>query len=194
MLRFFLASQLSERYGGAAESVFRRDFRILTDGRNTPRQNLEDLAEAVIGDARSYYRGLKIKPSDVSGPPAKNVMVLLMYILMREQQATDWGETRATSLKEIEPSEMQIHHLFPFNFMMTDKDALGYRDYAELNPSEYRSEVNDIANMTFLSKPTNIRIADLPPWQYLPQETSKEMRRAAFCSRRSNIMAPKSVR
>ena len=75
---------------------------------------------------------------------------------------------------------MQIHHLFPFNFMMTDKDALEYRERAELNPSEYRSQVNDIANMTFLSRPTNVRITDLPPWQYLPQETSKEMRRAHF--------------
>lgn len=180
MLRFFLSSQLSERYGGAAETIFRRDFRILTDQSDTPRQNLEDLAKLVVGDARQYYRGMKIQPSDVSGPPTKNVILMLMYILMRQHQATDWGEGRGMSLKEIEPSRMQIHHIFPFNFMVNDKDALAYADREGLKPSQYRREINDIANMTFLSKPTNVRIGDLPPWLYLPQETSKAMRRAHF--------------
>src|SRR5439155_4766941 len=190
MVRFFLASQLSERYGGAAETIFRRDFRVLTDQSATPRQNLEDLAKAVVGDARQYYRGLKIQPSDVSGPPAKNVILLLIYILMCQARATDWGEGRGTSLKEIELSEMQIHHIFPFNFMVNDKDALEYADRIGLKPSQYRREINDIANMTFLSKPTNVRIADLPPWTYLPQETSKEMRRAHFIPEDQRLWHP----
>jgi len=190
MLRFFLSSQLSERYGGAAETIFRRDFRILTDQNDTPRQNLEDLAKAVAGDARQYYRGLKIQPLDVFGPPAKNVILMLMYILMREAQATDWGEGRGTSLKDIEPSEMQIHHIFPFNFMVKDKDALEYADQNELKPTQFRREINDIANMTFLSRPTNVRIEDLPPWTYLPNETSKEMRRAHFIPEDKNLWHP----
>jgi hypothetical protein len=190
MLRFFLSSQLSERYGGAAETVFRRDFRILTDQNDTPRQNLEDLAKAVVGDARQSYRGLKIQRSDVSGPPAKNVILLLMYILMRQRQATDWGEGRATSLREIELSEMQIHHIFPFNFMVNDKAALDYADRKELKPSQYRREINDIANMTFLSKLTNVRIGDLPPWQYLQQETSKELRWAHFIPEDQQLWHP----
>ncbi len=190
MLRFFLSSQLSERYGSAAETIFRRDFRILTDRSDTPRQNLEDLAKAVVGEARQYYRGLKIQPSDVSGPPAKNVILMLMYILMRDKQATDWGEGRGTSLKDVEPAEMQIHHIFPFNFMVKDKDALEYADRNELKPSQFRREINDIANMTFLSRPTNVRIEDLPPWTYLPQETSKEMRRAHFIPEDPHLWHP----
>ena len=180
MLRFFLSSQLSERYGGAAENVFRRDFRILTDQNDTPRKNLENLAKAVLGDARQYYRGFKIQPSDVSGPPAKNVILMLMYILMRQRSATDWGEGRGTSLEDIEPSEMQIHHIFPFNFMLNDGDARDYAESAGLKPSQYRAEINDIANMSFLSRVTNVRIKDMPPWQYLAQETTKEMRYAHF--------------
>jgi len=180
MLRFFLNSQLSERYGGGAETVFRRDFRILTDQNESPRKNLEELAKGVTADAKQYYRGLKIQAADVSGPPAKNVILMLMYILMRRDQATDWGEGRGMALNDIEPSKMQIHHIFPFNFMVKDKDGLAYADRNGLKPSHYRREINDIANMTFLSQPTNVRIGDLPPWGYLPQETSKAMRRAHF--------------
>jgi hypothetical protein len=66
--------------------------------------------------------------------------------------------------------------LLMFSFKV--KDALAYAEKNQLKPREYRSEINDIGNMTFLSISTNVRIGDLPPWQYLPQETSKEIRRA----------------
>jgi len=180
MLRFFLNSQLSQRYGGGTEGVFKRDFRILTDKTGTPRQNLEELAKGVTADAKQDYRGLRIQTADVSGPPTKNGILMLMYILMRQKQATDWGEGRGVPLREIEPSDMQIHHIFPYNFMVTDKAAKAYAAAKGLKDSNYRREINDIANMTFLSLAANGRIKDSPPWQYLPHETSKEMRRAHF--------------
>jgi hypothetical protein len=190
MLRFFLNSQLSERYGSGAETAFRRDFRILTDQTQKPRKNLEELAKGVTADAKQAYRGLRIQASDVSGVPSKNVVLLLMYILMRQRQATDWGNGREVSLKEIDPSNMQIHHIFPFNFMLKDKDALEYADRNLLKPSQYRSEINDIANLTFLSLPTNVRIGDAPPWQYLSQETSKAVRRAHFIPENQALWYP----
>jgi len=190
MLRFFIFSQLSERYGGGAESTFRTDFRVLTDQNDTPRQNLEDLAKAASADARQYYRGLKVRPDDVSGLPAKNVMLLLMYVLMRQQKATDWGAEGRTLLRDIEPADMHVHHIFPFNFMVKDKDARAYADREELNPSEFRAQINDIANMTFLRNSTNTRIGDLPPWQYLLQETTKELRRAHFIPENRSLWTP----
>jgi hypothetical protein len=189
MLRFFLNSQLSERYGGGAEGVFRRDFNTLTDD-DTPRNNLEELTKGVTADARQYYRGLRIKAADVSGPPSKNVVLLLMYILMRGSQATDWGKWRDTPLRDIEPSNMQIHHIFPFNFMVTDKDGLAYAARRELNPSQYRREINDIANMTFLSQAENEQIGDLAPHVYLDNETTKEMRRVHFVPENRAVWYP----
>jgi len=189
MLRFFLNSQLSERYGSGAEGVFRKDFRILTED-DTPRRNLEELTKGVIADARQYYRGLKIKPADVSGPPTKNVILMIMYILMCRQQATDWGEGRGVSLNEIEPSKMQIHHIFPFNLMVKDKGGLAYADQKGLKPSQYRAEINDIANMTFLSQATNVRIGDLSPHEYLSQETLKAMRRAHYIPEDKTLWYP----
>jgi len=190
MLRFFICSQLSERYGGAAETVFRRDFRVLADDNDTPRQSLADLAKTVAADARQWYKGLKIKPSDVSGPPAKNVMLLLMYVLMRQERATDWALDERTPLKEIEPAEMHVHHVFPFNFMMKDEAAKAFADNQEMNPSEFRAIVNGIANMTFLRNSTNSAIGDQPPQQYLPQYTTKEIRRAHFIPEDRSLWTP----
>jgi len=54
-------------------------------------------------------------------------------------------------LNEVELSNMQIHHIVPFNFMASDKAGLAYADRNRLKPSQYRGEINDIANLTFLS-------------------------------------------
>jgi len=74
--------------------------------------------------------------------------------------------------------------------MLKDKDALEYADRNLLKPSQYRGEINDIANLTFLSLPTNVRIGDAPPWQYLPQETSKAVRRAHFIPENQALWYP----
>jgi hypothetical protein len=85
---------------------------------------------------------------------------------------------------------MHLHHIFPFNFMMKDKDAIAFADSEAWNPSEFRSWVNDIANLTFIRNSTNSQIGDLPPWQYLEQYTNKESRRAHFIPEDRKLWMP----
>jgi hypothetical protein len=190
MLRLFLCSQFSERYGGGAETAFRKDFRIMTENGGTARKNLEELADTIAHEARQYYRGLRIRSEDISGVPSKNVMLLIMYVLMRQRGATDWETVRARSLHEIEPTALHLHHIFPFNFMTKDRQARTYAEQKGLNPAAYRAELNDIANLTFLSNQSNSRIGDLPPSQYIVQETTKEMRRAHFIPEDKSLWVP----
>ena len=74
--RFFLLSQLSEHYGGGAETALARDFRTLSGDSKTVRQGLSELVDNVAREARQEYRGLKVKPDQVWGPPSKNVLIL----------------------------------------------------------------------------------------------------------------------
>ncbi len=178
--RFFVLSQLSEHYGAAAENALRRDFRTLTDPSSTPKRGLSDLAEAVKQEAKQSYRGLRIRPDDVGGRASKNVLVLLMYILMRERGATDWGTGKRPSFEEIEPRELHLHHIFPFNFMNGSKVAQQWYLDNDYSIVDFRNDVNDIANLTFLSQTKNSEIGDQPPWQYLPNETTPDMRKSHF--------------
>jgi hypothetical protein len=116
----------------------------------------------------------------VRGVPSKNVMLLMMYIVMRRQGATDLGLDCSRSLSDIRSDEIQLHHIFPFNFMTTDKEAKRFSDSMEYTPADLRAEVNDIANLTFTSQKRNASIGDLPPWQYLENETDKAIRKAHF--------------
>jgi hypothetical protein len=177
--RFFLLSQLSRHYSSSSESVLRRDFRTMKE-EPTPRRGLEELVTSVAQQARDEgYRGLKIRPDQVRGVSSQNVFVLLMYILMQNRDASDWGDD-GKKLSDIPPKEMQLHHIFPFDFLTKDKGALKVYTEHDKSPAEFREDVNDIANLTFLSEDRNKLIGNAPPWEYLPQYTTKETRKAHF--------------
>ena len=56
--------------------------------------------------------------SDVVGPPSKSVMLLMMYIIVQERGARDFGAVRPQPLAGMHSSKIQWHHIFPFNFLM----------------------------------------------------------------------------
>jgi hypothetical protein len=190
MMKFFLASQLGGHYSGAGETVLRRDLRYISEPGVRPKQGLRDLLDEVVGQAKQEYRGLRIKYEDVSGVPSKNVMVLLMYIVTRRANGTDFGLDNAPSLSQIQSSETQLHHIFPFDFMMKDPEALRFQRKQGLTPREYREWVNDVANITFLSQEKNARIGNASPWQYLENETTQEMRKAHFIPEDRDLWKP----
>lgn len=180
VVRFFILSQLSEHYSKAAETTLRRDFRVLTDSSQTAKEGLTELVDSVDHEARQYYRGLKVQPKHVYGVSSRNVLVLLIYIIMRRNEATDWGTGKRPTLDAIEPSDLQLHHIFPFDYMTKNK-AL-FQSYLEqgFTPADFRTDVNDIANLTLISKSKNVEISDTPPSQYFLNETTPQMRRAHF--------------
>lgn len=190
--RFFLFSQISERYGSAAETALAKDFRTLVADSNTVRQGLSELVDDASREARRYYRGLRIKPDDPFGVPSKNVLLLLMYALMRKRGATDWGGGPVKKLDEIAPDEMQLHHIFPFNFVSKNKAALKPYEEDDWTPAEIRAEINDITNLTFLTRAKNAEIGDTPPWEYLPNETTREMRKAHFIPEDPDLWKPEN--
>jgi len=187
--RFFILSQLSERYSAAAETILNRDFRTLSDF-SSPRDGLAELAASADKDARQFIRGLNVKPGHVSGPASKNVMLLLMYIIMRQRDAVDWGSGTHRRLSDISPVDLHLHHIFPFNFMVDNKLALEAFTKDGRAPVEYRRAVNDIANLTFISKDSNGAIGDDPPFEYLPLETTRTIRRAHFVPEDQSLWKP----
>ena len=190
--RFFVFSQLSEHYGSSGESTLAKDFRTLTGHSKSVRLGLTELVGEVNKEARQYYRGLRIKPDEVRGLPSKNVLMLLMYILMRKRGAADWGGGDVKSFDDIAPEEMQIHHIFPFNFMVNSEVAFKAYEEHGLTIANFRDDVNDIANLTFLTQATNAGISDNPPIEYLPNETTKASRKAHFIPEHSDLWRPEN--
>lgn len=192
MLKYFIVSQLGGHYSGAGETVLRRDLRYLSEPDIRPSEGLRDLLDVAVKEAKQQYRGLKIHHDQIRGVGSKNVMLLLMYIAMRRRGATDFGVPEGPTLDQVSTKDLQLHHIFPFDFMMRDSKARDYQERMQLTPWEYREEVNDIANITFISQAQNVRIGNVSPWQYLKNETTKEMRKAHFIPENRELWKPEN--
>jgi len=151
---------------------------------------LHTLLELAVEEAKQVYRGLKVKPVHVTGIASKNVMVLLMYTVMRKRNATDFGIRNPKPFDQIQGSKLQPHHIFPFDFMMKGEKVLAYKKEHDLPQWMYREEVDDIANMTFLSRESNEGIGNISPWHYLENETSPGMRRAHLIPEDRDLWKP----
>lgn len=187
--KFFLLSQLSEHYGAASDSTLRNDLRVICNESNVD-LGLSELIKQIESETRRDYRGLKVKPSDVCGVSSKNILLLLMYIAMRKKSATDFGLNSPKYLDEIPSANLQLHHIFPVNFMMESSQLKRLQQKFDMNDYEYRQTINDIANLTFTSKEKNASIGDLAPIQYLENETTKDIRRRHFIPANKDLWNP----
>ena len=111
---------------------------------------------------------------------------------MRKRGATDFGVPEGVTLDQISTKDLQLHHIFPYDFMMRDAKAQDYQERMQLTPWEYREEVNDIANITFISQTKNVQIGNISPWQYLENETTKQMRKAHFIPENRDLWKPET--
>ncbi|MFZ0423544.1 MAG: DUF262 domain-containing protein [Xanthobacteraceae bacterium] len=191
MMKYFIVSQMGGHYSAAGETVLRRDLRYMSAPGVPAIEGLQDLLGVATREARQEYRGLKISYKQIAGLPSKNVILLLMYIIMRKKGATDFG-SEAAALDQISAEQLQLHHIFPFDFMMKDNKGIEYQKGKQLSLSEYREQVNDIANLTFISQAKNAGIGNAAPWEYLPNETTRELRKAHCIPESRDLWKPEN--
>jgi hypothetical protein len=189
-VRFFLLSQLSGHYGASSESALRKDFKLLSG--LSPRAGLRELVEQVEGETRHEFRGLKVRPDQVYGVSSRNVLVLLLYLILRSHDATDWGPGPVMGIGELEPIETQLHHIFPPNFMVGNRAAFKWYDDNDYPRSTYQDDVNSIVNLTFISRSRNVTIGDRAPSEYLPNDTTARMRQVHLIPEDANLWKPEN--
>ncbi len=174
ILRFFFFSQLGNHYSGSTDTVLKKDLQPLSKPKTSIKKALQDLCSDIESETKQEYKGLYVAPHKIMGSPTKNPLILLMYAIMKKSGATDFDLSNKRYLDEIAPDEIHLHHIFPYDFMMKSKEAKAYQLSKGLTASEFRAEVNDIANLTFISKNQNSSIGKESPWQYMPNYTTKD--------------------
>ena len=152
LLFWYIHSMLWGRYAGSTESVLDKDLGLLEeDG---------DSIDNLIHELRQNRGDLKLYPSDFRGWSRGTRFYPMLYMLTRVSDTKDWetGDRLKHHLLG-NFSRLQLHHIFPKNYLYN---------------SEYeRSEVNALANMTFLTQEANLKISDRPPLEYFPEIESK---------------------
>ena len=147
LLFWFLEATIHGRFTASPETKLDQDLRAIAG-----RSPLNDL----IGNLRREVAGFDITPEMVAGRYQRNPFLLLMFIVFRKNQAQDWFTGTVVSSSNVgSDHELELHHIFP-------KAVLKQADKYESH------EIDDLANIAFLSQKANRNILGSPPSNYLP--------------------------
>lgn len=152
LLYWYINTFLWGRYAGSTESVLSQDLEII--------KKTDTALDGLIEHLRRNRGDLKVNPNDFKawGKGARFYPVL--YMMTRIYHAKDWDtgiELTDHMLGKLQ--RLEIHHVFP-------KSQLYKAGYS-------KSEVNALANFTFLTQETNLIISDRLPEEYLPETAQK---------------------
>jgi len=139
------------RYGGQTDQRLERDVSIVVH-ETSP---WEELRNQII-----EQRGrLEVRPADLVGRGTRHPLYRMIFILAKSLGAVDWFNGTSLAHARQNSYYLHSHHIFP--------QALLYREL--YNPHNHldRKKVNEIANRAFLTAPTNRRLSDRPPEEYL---------------------------
>jgi hypothetical protein len=153
LLYWYVHTFLWGRYAGSTETVLQQDL--------TQIENLDGGLDRLIEQLRKNRVDLRLAPSDFVGWSRGARFYPLLYMLTRVHGAQDWGSGVKLSKHILgTTSGLELHHIFP-------KSLLYKHGYTT-------SQVNALANFTFLTQTTNLEISDRPPTEYLPEYMKKQ--------------------
>ncbi len=138
LLYWYAHTILWGHYSASMETTLRRDL-VAIDGS-------EDTLEALIHQLYQSRGDLMLYPRDFEGATRRSRFYPMLYMMTRVCHSRDFGsgiELKHNLLGGM--SRLELHHIFP-------KARL--REYGY-----HRNEVNALANFTFLTKATNLKIS-----------------------------------
>ena len=155
LLFWYVHTLLWGRYSGSTETILNQDLEAIDDV-DSGLSDLIDLLRRNRGD-------LNLNPSDFMGWSIGTRFYPLLYMLTRVQGSLDWEIGSELSRHMLgRSSSLQLHHIFP-------KSRLYSHD-----PAYSMQEVNQIANFTFLTQETNLKVSNQDPAIYLEGYASKQ--------------------
>jgi len=147
LLFWFFEATIHGRFTGSPETKIDQDLRAIGGARP-----LDDM----IGNLRREIARLDITPEMMEGKYQRHPFMPLVFAVFRRYRARDWFTGTVLSSTNVGPEhQLELHHIFPRAVL---KGA-----------EEYESqEIDDLANIVFLSKKANMSILKSPPNEYLP--------------------------
>lgn len=153
LLHWLLVANARGRYSrGATETLLNEDLNIIF--------RRGDAAEMLETLKRQFGR-LHIEPGDLAGRGAGSPLFSLSYLALKDAGAKDWFSGLGLSLTHQGRLHfIQWHHIFPKALLHEHSFETG--------------EINEIANMAFITGDTNRRIGRKDPAKYLVDVVAKQ--------------------
>lgn len=137
--RWFYIANARGHYSGSSETTLDADLALIDGGGSAP-----ELLESL----RQQIGRFEIEPADVAGRGQRSALFSTAYLALKARGAKDWRTRLALSLTHSGRYHfIEYHHIFP---------------KAVLKGRYEKSEINEIANMAFVSGATNRRMGSAP--------------------------------
>ena len=147
MSRWILLANTKSRYSMSPETLLDQDLAILRDG---------GFAKDLIERLELQFGRLEILDSEITGKTSNSGYFKAMFLAFKEDEAKDWATNLEISTKHSGVEDkLQFHHIFPKAFLKENYSYLSQR------------QINDIANLAFISGKTNRKISSKAPLRYL---------------------------
>lgn len=153
LLHWLLVANARGRYSrGSTETLLNEDLAIIFRS--------GDVA-ALLEPVKRQFGRLHVEPGDLASRGANSPLFSLSYLALKHNGAKDWFSGLGVSLTHQGKMHfIQWHHIFP-------KSLLKERVFET-------GEINEIANMAFITGQTNRRISNKEPCEYLPDIVKKQ--------------------
>ena len=153
LLHWLLVANARGRYSrGSTESLLNEDLAILF--------RTGDVA-ALIEPVKRQFGRLHVEPGDLAGRGVNSPLFSLAYLALKAGGAKDWYSGLGLSLTHQGKLHfIQWHHIIPKSLLK----AQGYET----------GEINEIANMAFITGQTNRRISNKDATGYLADVVAKQ--------------------
>jgi len=142
IMQWFIPANAKGRYSrGSSETMLDQDLKVANP-------------DGWLENTKSLFDRTNIEEADLKGKFNNSGYYKNMFIVMREFGAKDWKTNLGIDPNNLHKKDkIESHHIFPQDLLK--KAGLS------------KEEINDIANLAFIGKKTNINISNANPLQYL---------------------------
>jgi hypothetical protein len=152
LLHWYVHTFLWGRYAGSTETFLNQDLALISEP--------DGALDRLTADLRRHRGDLRLQANDFLGWSKGARFYPLLYLMTRVGKARDWASDLELSMNLLgRLNRLEVHHVFP-------KDLLYKHGYS-------RPDVNAIANFTFLTQETNLRVSNRDPAKYLEEFSAK---------------------
>lgn len=151
LIYWLLVASLTSRYTGAIDTLFAQDKRAMAE------KSIRGLYDN-LGVTSRYH----ITPDYLVGRSLKSAAFMMSFLAARSRGATDWWTATRIGLDGSGQFRIEYHHIHP---------------QATLRSTYTKAQINDLANLAFISEQANKRISARVPAVYFGELDEAELTR-----------------
>ncbi len=149
LLFWFFETTIHGRFTGSPETKIDQDLKALKAIESV------DSINSMVANLRKDVSSFDITPEMVEGKYQRHSFLPLIFAISRKKNAKDWFTGTVLSSTNVGPEhQLELHHIFPKAIL---------KEGGDFKPHE----IDDIANIAFLSQKANRTILKTKPEDYL---------------------------